>query len=385
MPAAAPAIVITGLGLVTPWGDGAEAVRAGLADGRVALGPAGLEGPHAPARAGTMAAFDAKAHLGPKGLRSIDRVSRLALVAAQEALRAAGLAGDDAPRTDVGVVLGSAFSGLDSIMGFFTERLAEGANYVTASNFGNIVMNAAAAQVALRFGLPALNATVTSGAASGADALGWALDLLRAGRAPAALAGGVEELSAGSLAVLAARGRLPAAGTAAGAAATAARTFAPGEGAAFLMLEAADHAAARGARALAAVAGYGQAFDPGPAAGRAPDPAAAARAVAAALADAGLRAADVDLVVAAANGAADLDALEAAALAQAGVAAPPLAPKAWLGESLGAAGAIGAAIAALALDGAPVAGLAERPRVVLVDAFDADGHHAALVLRAADR
>lgn len=346
------AVVVTGLGVASPWGVGLDAFRAGLAAGG--------------ATPGDMAAFEAKDHLGPKGLRGVDRVSRLALVAAQEALAASGLAGEGAARDDVGVVLGSAFSGLDSIMGFFAERLAEGANYVTASNFGNIVMNAAASQVALRFGLPRLNATIASGAASGADALGWALDLVRAGRAPLALAGGVEEASPAARAVLAARGRAPA-------------TL--GEGAAFLVLEDAAHARARGATALATIHGYGQAFDPAGALGRAADPAPAARAIAAALADAGLAAGDVDLVVGCAGGTPALDALEAAALAAAGLAATPrLAPKTWLGEGLGAHGAFAALAAVLALGGAPLPGGAARPAMVLIDALDADGHQAALVL-----
>ncbi|MDB5101336.1 MAG: Beta-ketoacyl-[acyl-carrier-protein] synthase, partial [Cyanobacteria bacterium RYN_339] len=289
---------------------------------------------------GLIHGFDPKGHLGPKGLRSLDRPTTLALTAAGQALAQANL-----PPEGVGVVLGSAFSGLDSIMGFFEERLAEGANFVTASNFSNIVMNAAASQVALRHGLTRLNSTISTGQASGLDAIGYGLEMLVAGRADALLVGGLDELGRGSRAVMAARGA----------------HFRAAEGAAFLVLE----RPGRDAVPLARVLGYGAAFDPGPVRGRAPDPRAIERAMRLALGE--LR--GVDAVLASANGQADLDGAEATAIATVlGADTPVQSPKRLMGDALGAGGAL-AAIQAVTMAG-----------TVLVNAVSETGHCASVVI-----
>jgi 3-oxoacyl-[acyl-carrier-protein] synthase II len=224
-------IVVTGIGAITPAGVGRQAWQAGETATRL---PPDL---------------DLKALLGGKGLRSVDRLGQLALAACQDALADAGLgAGLDPART--GVALGTAFGGLASITGFFQERLQDGPRLVTASNFGNIVMNAAASQVALRHGFTALNATFTSGSASGLDAIGWALDFLRAGRADVVLAGGADELSPEALATLDALG-------------WAEHGWVPAEGAVVWVLEHEEAARARGARILARVASHAATFDPG--------------------------------------------------------------------------------------------------------------------------
>lgn len=224
-------IVVTGIGAVTPAGVGRQAWQAGETATRL---PADL---------------DLKAFLGGKGLRSVDRLGQLALAACQDALADAGLTGTLAPER-TGVALGTAFGGLSSITGFFEERLKDGPRLVTASNFGNIVMNAAASQVALRHGFTALNATFTSGSASGLDAIGWALDFLRAGRADVVLAGGADELSPEALATLDALG-------------WAEQGWVPAEGAVVWVLEHEDAARARGARILARVVSHAASFDPG--------------------------------------------------------------------------------------------------------------------------
>ncbi|HEY9724030.1 MAG TPA: beta-ketoacyl synthase N-terminal-like domain-containing protein [Oscillatoriaceae cyanobacterium] len=192
--------------------------------------------------------LDLKARIGGKGLRSVDRLGLMTLAACQDAM-------DDALAPDgVGVVLGTAFGALRSVTDFFTERLREGPRLVTPSNFGSIVMNAAAGQVAVRHGFTALNATLTSGSASGLDALGLAADLLRAGRASALLAGGADDLSPDAQRALEALGW-----TAAG--------YAAREAAVVLRLEREDLSRSPG---LARLVAHATAFDPGVLLGRAP-------------------------------------------------------------------------------------------------------------------
>lgn len=349
-------VVITGAGLMSPYGIGAEAFATGVAAERPVL-----EGAARPMA--TVGPFDAKSVLG-KGLRGVDRFGLLVLMAADEALKAAG-----EPKAEaMGIVLGTAFSGLGSIAGFFRERLSEGPRFVTASNFGNTVMNAAASQVGLRWGLTGLNSTVTSGFSGGAEAIGLAADLIRAGRSEVVLAGGADELAPETLAVLEALGVLADQQTAG---------FSPGEGAALFVLEREDAARERGARLLARVEGYATSYDPGALRGQSPNPHVAERAIRGALAAAGLRPEDVEAVVLSANGEAARDEAELAAVrAIFGPAMPLRDPKALYGEAMGASGAFASAVAVGML------GRGEARRV-LVNAFGYSGHHASLLLASA--
>lgn len=276
--------------------------------------------------------LDLKARVGGKGLRSVDRLGLMALAACQEAM-------EGAPAPDgIGVVLGTAFGALRSVTDFFNERLREGPRLVTPSNFGNIVMNAAAGQVAVRHGFTALNATLTSGSASGLDAIGLAADLLRAGRADALLAGGLDDLSPD------AQNALDALGWTSGG-------YAAREGAVVWRLEREEQAAGRG---LARVLAHAMAFDPGVLLGRAPSADPARRVLA------GM---DAPRVVASRSGLAALDTATSEALA--GYATQ------YVDDALAATGPL--AIAA-ALDGLNAG---ER---VIVSVSSPSGHHAALLL-----
>src|SRR5947208_1258828 len=128
-------------------------------------------------------------------------------------------------------------------------------------DFANTVINAPAGQAAIWHGLRGVNATVAAGAASGLLAVAHAADLIRAGRATTVLAGGVEELSFESVCGFRRAGLLcdgdrprPFDAGRSG--------FALGEGAAVLVLEDSEAAAARGARVLGRIAGHGARFDP---------------------------------------------------------------------------------------------------------------------------
>jgi len=286
-----------------------------------------------------------------------ERVTQLVLLAAGSALAAAGLeATDGAPRPRLGVVLGTAF-GCFLTNADYERRLLEGGPAAASPRlFAATVSNAAAGELAIAYRLGGPLITLSAGAASGLVALGHAADLLRAGRADALVAGGADALDEDLRRWLAAGGLEP--GRAAA------------EGAAVLVLERADRARARGRAVLGMVEGVAAGFEPEPAGARAGEGLAAA--AAAALEDAGVAPSEVRVLVSAAPPA--LAALESRALG--GIAPRTVVrPKDALGETFGAAGALGL-----------LAALAEVPpgTALLVLDVCASGHVAALVARAGD-
>jgi 3-oxoacyl-[acyl-carrier-protein] synthase II len=282
-----------------------------------------------------------------------ERVSRLALAAADAALLDAGLRlVDGEPRAGIGIVVGTAF-GCFLTNAAYQHRVAAGGPAAASPRlFAATVSNAAAGEVgvAYRLGGPAI--TLTAGAAAGLVALGHAADLLQAGRAGALLAGGVDA-AGDALAAWQRDGGLDA-----GRPST--------EAAALLVLERPDAAAARGARIRGTILGHAAGFEPDPGAADAGE--GLADAVAAALADAGVAASDVAAVALSAPP--RLASLEARALGP--LRAARLAPKDARGETFGASGPLGLLAA---LDAAPPAAV-----VVVLDVC-ATGHMAALVAR----
>lgn len=360
-----PQVVITGIGAVTPHGVGTDALWEGLLAGRPTAAP--------------ITSFDASAHrvnfaceapadiarLLPRRLvRQTDRFAQMALVAAEEALAQAGLlrtpsTADDLrqPVTDVdpdrvGTIVASGVGGLWEITTQHQRLLESGPDRVRP--FLSIAMpsNMAAGQIAIRHGLRGPSSAVSSACASGADAIGHALDLIRSGRADVVVTGGAEAAinpltiagfdSAGAMSR---RNDDPAA---------ASRPFdrdrdgfVTGEGAAILVLERADHALTRGAQVLATLAGYGATNDAHDPTQPAPGGEGAVRALQAALDDADLRPADIDHVNAHGTSTVLNDAAESAALRTVfGDRPPPVtATKSSIGHLLGAAGAAEAVVA----------------------------------------
>jgi 3-oxoacyl-[acyl-carrier-protein] synthase II len=278
--------------------------------------------------------------------RPLDRTSLLVASAAQLALDDAGWSADRRRDQEIGLVLGTMFGSLRTIAEFDRRALTAGPKYAKPMEFANSVINAGAGQTAIWHDLRGINATVSAGSASGVQALGYAADLIRSGRAEALLAGGAEEVCFESLFGFFRAGLLCAPGNG-----VSPRPipfderrngFAAAEGAALLALEDAAAAEARGAEVLAEIVGCGNAFDSSLGEDPLEAAAAVARAARAALEDAGLEPSDVDCVAVSANGSTEGDRYEAKGLAslfehtRPGVASV----KAGVGETLGAAGAM---------------------------------------------
>lgn len=323
---------VTGVGIVSALGVGRatffEAFRAGT---RPLASDGQLEVPD----------FDAAKYLGDKGLRSLDRLTKVLVVAARLALHDAGLKRDGAwaalSPEEVGIVVSNAYGSLEATTELDRVATLEDARYINPSRFPLTVSNSAAGYTSIWEELRALNVTVSDGNCGALDAAACADVMLQQGRAKALLVGGAEAMSE---ALLLAFRKLDAVDDAAPL----------GEGAALLTLERVDDARERGARILGEVVGYGTAFEP-------PEressllhasPQALERAIADALSDAGTSAAEVDLVVSGISGLRTFDQAELQATATAfGAGTCVVAPKRALGETLGASGAMGM-VAALA-------------------------------------
>jgi 3-oxoacyl-[acyl-carrier-protein] synthase II len=399
-------VVITGAGALSPLADSPAGLHAALCAQKSALKPIELfplDG-FAPRLAGEIRPFDPKQYLGDRNIRPVDRTARLLLVAAHQALESAGWTAERRAAQEVGLVLGTTFCSVRTIAEFDRRAVQLGPSYASPLDFANSVINAAAGQAAIWHDLRGVNSTVAGGEASGLLALAYAADLIRSGRADAILAGGAEELCFEAFAGFQRAGRL---GSVCTVPFDARRDgFALAEGAAMLLLEEAESAAARGAQVLAEVRGHGEAFAYQRAGQEGHE--AVVRAVRIALEDAAVDPGDLDILSLAANGGVLCDRREAWGIAEAlgsrGAARPVVAVKAMLGEALGASGGFQAVsllgtfgdgvvpgVLGLAVtdEGFPLAGaaaetrtLARRPRLGLLHAAAWDGQCCALVLEA---
>ncbi|HEY8090103.1 MAG TPA: beta-ketoacyl synthase N-terminal-like domain-containing protein [Polyangiaceae bacterium] len=366
---------VTGLGVLSPLGVGRAAFVAGLAAGER---PAGKDGQL------EIPGFDAARHLGDKGLRSLDRLTKLLIVSARLALHDAGLKRDGAwaalSPEEVGLVVSNAYGSLEATVELDRVATLEDARYINPSRFPLTVSNSAAGYASIWEELRALNVSVSDGNCGALDAVACADVLLEQGRAKALLVGGAE---AASEALLLAFQKLGAVGDGAWL----------GEGAALLALEPSSLARARGASVLAEIVGYGTAFEAPEKETTLlhPSPEALVRAVADALADAAVPAHDVDLVVSGVSGLRAFDEAELVGLSRALGDVGVLAPKLAVGETLGAGGALGLTTAVTLLAPGAVAPASLRvrgtlrspPRTAVVTSVGYYGNASAVVIRAA--
>src|ERR1044072_5863759 len=189
-------VVITGAGVVSSLGDTPAALHSALCEGRSGIGPVKLfdtTGMGCPL-GGEVSDFDAQKYLGRRNLRPLDRTSRLVASAAQLALDASGWTPEMRAERELGLILGTMFCSVRTISEFDRRALEAGPAYASPLDFANTVINAAAGQTAILHDLRGVNTTVSPGVTSGLQAVAYAADLIRAGRARALLAGGADEL-----------------------------------------------------------------------------------------------------------------------------------------------------------------------------------------------
>jgi beta-ketoacyl-acyl-carrier-protein synthase II len=351
-------VAITGLGVVAPLGATVEELRANLLAGR--SGVRVLSSPlreqlHSPIAAPVD--FDGAAHFAAPRLRMLDRVSQLALVAGGQAIADAGL---DLAREDperCGVAVGTGMGGAGTTDSGYHVIYAERSDRVPPYSVLAAMNNAPAAWLGIDHGLAGPNLTYSTACSSSAVAIGEAARRIRHGDADLMIAGGAEAaLTCGVLRAWEAMRTLASVDPVDPAASC--RPFAKtrtglvlGEGAAFLVLEELEHARARGARLHAEFAGYGLATDFAHV--TRPTVEGQARAMRAALRDAGLEPSAIGYVNAHGTATLQNDAVETAALKDVlgahARATPVSSTKSMHGHLLGAAGALEFLIAVLSL------------------------------------
>ncbi|WP_405096146.1 beta-ketoacyl-[acyl-carrier-protein] synthase family protein [Micromonospora sp. NBC_01412] len=402
--------VITGMGLFTPVGRGVAETFDALLTGR-----SGLTRPadDHPAReslevAGLLPDIDPRTVASGPETRVLDRIVVLALLAAADALADAGIeVGRDVDPGRIGVIVGGV-GGMSTLESQVLARAARGRAAVSPYLLTGILPNMPAARIAIAHGIRGYSSSVGTACASGAQAVADAVRLIRAGEADVVVCGASEAPLFPTFADTFGNARALARGWADPAEASrpfdARRNgFVLAEGAALLVLERAEHAAARGVTGYAEVAGYGANTDAYHPTAPRPDGSGAAECMRRALAGGGVTAGDVGYVNAHGTATKLGDIAETAALTavfgEGGV--PVSSTKALTGHLLGASGVLEAAATALALGrgllpptwnlddpdpACPADHISKEPRVAapehaLTNSFGFGGQNVSLLLR----
>ncbi|WP_028936629.1 ketosynthase chain-length factor [Pseudonocardia spinosispora] len=345
--------VVTGIGVLAATGLGVDAYwKATLA------GESGIRRLERfdPARysaelAGQVPDFEVADHLPSRLIPQTDRVTRLALVAADQALADAGVGAASYADFEMGVVTSNGSGGFEFTHTEINKLWTQGPGRVSVYESFAWFYAANTGQISIRNGMRGPSGVLVAEQAGGLDAIGQARRNLRRD-AKLMITGGVESsfdpwgwvshCASGQVST----DRDPA--TAYLPFDTGARGYVPGEGGAILVVERADAADARGASSYGRIAGHASTFDPPPDSGL---PSNLGRALTLALADAGVAPGDVDAVFADSAGVPDLDRVEAAALAEvfgpSGV--PVTAPKSGSGRLCAGGGPLDVATALLAM------------------------------------
>ncbi|MEV7681793.1 beta-ketoacyl-ACP synthase II [Streptomyces sp. NPDC088341] len=265
-------VVVTGIGATTPLGGDSASTWEGLLAGRSGVRP--LEGERyaaLPVRIAAVAAVDPGDVLPRPLARRLDRSAQFALIAAREAWADAGYtakAGED-PAVDpdrLGTVIASGIGGVTTLLDQYDVLKERGERRVSPHTVPMLMPNSPSANVSLEVGARAGVHTPVSACASGAEAIGYAVEMIRTGRADVVVAGGTEAaihpLPIAAFANMMAMSKNNDEPTKASRPYDTARDgFVLGEGAGVVVLESAEHAAARGARAYCEVLGQGLSSD----------------------------------------------------------------------------------------------------------------------------
>lgn len=411
-------VVVTGLGATTPVGGDVAATWDSLLAGRSGVNKLTEDwADELPVQIAARAAVEPTEVLPRVQARRLDRAAQFGLIAAREAWADAGLAGADAPGVDpdrLGVALATGIGGLTTLLENYDALKTSGPRRVSPLAIPMLMPNSPAANVGLEFGARAGVHTLVSACSSGSEAIGYALEMIRSGRADIVIAGGTEAVihplpiaAFANMMALSKRNDEPH---------RASRPydkgrdgFVLGEGAGLMVLESAEHATARGARIYAEIAGVGLSSDGHHIAQPEPTGRGVIAAIRSALKDAGLEPGDVAHINAHATSTPAGDVAEALAVRNVfgdlAASIPVTAPKSMIGHLLGGAGAVEAVVTVLSLyhhlapptinvdDLDDAVGLdvvrdeprklADGPLAALNNSFGFGGHNVVLALRSA--
>ena len=352
-----PEVVVTGLGMTTPVGGDVASSWSAILAGQSGVRPIDAEWiAEQPSRIAGQLAVEPSEVLTKVETRRLDRSQQAAVIAAREAWQDAGAPAVEPER--LGAVIGTGIGGVTSLLEAYDTLNERGWSRVSPHMVTMIMPNGPAAVVGLEIGARAGVHSPVSACASGAEAIANAARMIRDGRADVVLTGGTEAVICGitmagfsAMRALSTRNDDP---TAASRPYDTDRDgFVMGEGAGIVVLESRDHAQARGASIYGVYGGVGMTSDGHHIAQPDPEGGGAARAMTAALADAGVSAADVHHVNAHATSTPQGDIAEAVAIRRAlgsdADQALVTGTKSMTGHLLGGAGAIESIFTILAL------------------------------------
>ncbi|MBZ4422395.1 beta-ketoacyl-ACP synthase II [Myxococcus sp. RHSTA-1-4] len=353
-------VVVTGMGLISPCGTGVEKSWDALVNGRSGVGPITLfDASRLDCRiAGEVTDFRPEEYIDRRELRRMDRFAQLAVVAADMALADSGLKITPENAERVAAIIGSGIGGIASLEETYRKALEKGPDRISPFFILQMIINLAPGYVTMRHGIKGPSWSTNSACSTSAHAIGEAMRGIQRGEFDAAVAGGAEApitmLAIGGFAAMKALSTRNDAPQAASRPFDEDRDgFVLAEGAGMLVLEEYEHARARGARILAELTGYGASSDAYHVTQPAPEHEGAQRSMRNALADAGLKPADIGYINAHGTSTDIGDVLEMRGITRVfGDAARTVAvssTKSMTGHMNGAAGAAEAVISVLAL------------------------------------
>jgi 3-oxoacyl-[acyl-carrier-protein] synthase II len=408
--------VVTGLGVVSPFGVGVEPFLRGLREGRSAAGRITLFDPDdLPCQvAAEVPSFDPAAYLDPEDLQRVGRIVPLSIAAAREALDDAGLGGDLPleERRTVGVVIGSGAGAADFAERQYEAYYRQGIRRVNPFAISSSVLGMVSSELNIRFGFCGPSHVLSNGCTSSSDAIGYAMHAVDRHELPVVLTGGAEACITLGMMEGFCRMRAAAVGWN-DRPAIASRPFnrdrsgfVLGEGAFLMVMEDSEHAIRRGARIYCEVAGYGSTCDAHHRVHMSRDGAESTRAMELALRSAGASVSEVDYINLHGTSTQQNDRVETLAvkalLGERAGEVPASATKSMIGHPQGACGAAGVAATILAmregflpptinyqvpdpecdLDYVPNLARPGRPHLALCNCIGFGSKNSALVLRA---
>ncbi|WP_024614537.1 beta-ketoacyl-ACP synthase II [Clostridium sp. Ade.TY] len=259
-------VVVTGMGAITPIGNNVNEFWNNAKSGKLGIDFVTLVNKDEVSVkvAGEVKNFDAAESLGKKESKRLDRFSQFALVAADEAIKSAGLELDNMDKNRIGVLVGSGIGGFQTIETEIT-KMATGSKRVSPFFIPMAIINMAAGNISIKYGLKGPSTSIVTACATGTNSIGEAFRQIKHGYADCILAGGVEapitKIGIEGFASLKAlnssndprKSSIPFDKNRSG--------FVMGEGAGILVLESLESAEKRGAKILAEVVGYGSTCD----------------------------------------------------------------------------------------------------------------------------
>lgn len=353
-------VVVTGMGCISPLGNTVKETWESLLAGRSGAGPITLfdASRHKTRFAAEVKGFDAASIFGNREARKMDRFTQFATAASLEALEQAGLKIDESNRDRVGILIGTGIGGIGTLMEQVEVLRERGPERVSPFLVPMMISDSAAGMLAIRLGARGPNMALATACASGNNAIGEAMEMIRRGVADIMIAGASEA----SLVPLAMAGMnvMGALSTRNDDPLTASRPFDKdrdgflmGEGAGILILEEIEHAQARGANILCELIGYGTTDDAHHISAPAENGAGAAMSMKLALEDADLQVTDVDYINAHGTSTPLNDKSETAAIktvfGEQAYNIPISSTKSMTGHLLGASGAVEAVFTILAM------------------------------------